>query len=84
MKCGRFSTIYLMTSLVATSAVFAHKPVSVRYNFEAHVRPIFEEHCGGCDRRGGPTPMARLSFYDARPWAVAIKEQVLTQRMPLW
>ena len=33
---------------------------------------------------GGSAPMPLTTYEDVRPWARAIKEQVLTRRMPKW
>jgi hypothetical protein len=45
---------------------------------------IFHKRCLGCHQAGGKAPMSLLSYEEARPWAKAIKEEVLERRMPPW
>ncbi len=40
-------------------------------------------HCASCHRDGG-TAFGLLTYEEARPWAKAIKEEVLNRRMPPW
>src|ERR1043166_3198071 len=52
--------------------------------FTRDVAPILYKRCVGCHRPGDVAPMSLLSYKDARPWAAAIKEAVLTRKMPPW
>jgi hypothetical protein len=42
------------------------------------------QRCVGCHQAGGPAPFSLQTYAEARPWAVAIKEEVLQRRMPPW
>jgi hypothetical protein len=42
------------------------------------------QRCVGCHQPGGAAPFSLQTFAEARPWAVAIKEEVLQRRMPPW
>ncbi len=68
--------------LVAVSALAADRPAAVTYYRD--VAPILQKRCQECHRPGEIGPMPLLSYRDARPWAKAIKEAVLTRKMPPW
>src|SRR5579863_7144143 len=48
------------------------------------VEPILQAHCQSCHRPGQTAPMSLLSYDSARPWAKAMKNAVLTRKMPQW
>lgn len=50
--------------------------------FTKNVAPIFQTRCEECHRQGGVAPMALTTYEDARPWAKAIKEKVVSREMP--
>jgi hypothetical protein len=52
--------------------------------FHKDVEPILQARCQGCHRPGEAAPMPLLTYKDARPWAKAMKEAVLTRKMPPW
>jgi len=52
--------------------------------FNKDVAPILQKNCQSCHRPGQVAPMSLLSYKDARPWAKAIKELVVTRKMPPW
>lgn len=58
--------------------------VSAAPTFHKDVEPILQEHCQECHRPGEIAPMSLLSYDQARPWAKAIKQAVLTNQMPPW
>ena len=48
------------------------------------IAPLFEARCASCHRAGGTSTIPLETYQQARPWAAAIKEEVLTRRMPKW
>src|SRR5215813_7273032 len=46
--------------------------------------PVLQRRCQECHRPGEAAPMSFLTYKDARPWAKAIREAVLTKKMPPW
>jgi mono/diheme cytochrome c family protein len=52
--------------------------------FSKDVAPIFYNHCVECHRPTMFAPMSLLTYEDARPWARAIKQRVLSREMPPW
>lgn len=52
--------------------------------FHKDVLPILQKNCQGCHRPGEAAPMSFLTYREVRPWAKAIRESVLSRRMPPW
>jgi len=52
--------------------------------FSKDVAPVFYKRCVACHRPGDVAPMSLVDYKSARPWAKAIREAVLTRRMPPW
>jgi len=52
--------------------------------FSKDVAPILYSRCLECHRQGEAAPMAFTSYAEVRPWAKAIKQAVLTRKMPPW
>ena len=52
--------------------------------FTKDVAPIVQQHCQSCHRPGEGTPFSMLTYEDARPWATAMKQMVVTRAMPPW
>jgi hypothetical protein len=67
---------------VTTIAALAASPTTVTFNKD--VLPILEKNCQSCHRPGEVAPMSLLSYQEARPWAKAIKNAVVTRKMPPW
>lgn len=52
--------------------------------FSRDIAPIMEKRCQECHRPGEAGPFSLLTYRQARPWAKAIKQAVLTRKMPPW
>jgi hypothetical protein len=52
--------------------------------FSKDVAPILYRRCLECHRTGEAAPMPLTSYQETRPWAKAIKQAVLTRKMPPW
>jgi hypothetical protein len=48
------------------------------------IAPILYQHCVGCHHPNDIAPMSLLTYKEARPWAAAIKQAVVTGKMPPW
>ena len=62
----------------------AHDIITSRYDYYKDVLPIFRDHCSSCHHSRGPAPFALTVYEEARPRAVAIRQEVLAERMPPW
>ena len=52
--------------------------------FHKDVLPILQRHCQECHRVGEAAPMALVTYDQVRPWAKAIKQSVVSRKMPPW
>jgi len=73
----RMAIVVIMTLISSPS--FAAVPT-----FTRDVAPILFKSCASCHRPGEIAPMSLLSYADARPWARAIKQKVVSREMPPW
>lgn len=84
--------LILPVSLALSVAVAATVPMQAgqattaqaSVTFSKDVAPIFQENCQVCHRPDSIAPMPLLNYQQARPWARAIKEQVILRQMPPW
>jgi hypothetical protein len=72
----RFCAAYLLGSLGCAAAASP--------TFSIDVAPILYSRCVECHRQGEAAPMTFTSYAEIRPWAKAIKQAVLTRKMPPW
>src|SRR5437899_12044066 len=70
--------------VVAGEHTDAHKPVTSKYDYNRDVFPLLREHCGRCHVKEGPGPMSLMTYTDAVPWAVSIRDELSAGRMPPW
>lgn len=52
--------------------------------FYKDVLPVLQNRCQECHRAGEIAPSQFLTYKETRPWAKAIREAVLSRRMPPW
>lgn len=74
--------------LVAGAFVFAaltpaHDIITTPITFSREISRLLYNRCISCHREGG-TAFSLVHYEEARPWAKAIKEEVLERRMPPW
>ncbi|MEN3332375.1 MAG: hypothetical protein V7641_1740 [Blastocatellia bacterium] len=67
----------------ALARVSAHEPITTKVRFNKEVVRILQRSCLSCHHPGG-IAMSLATYDEARPWAKAIKEEVLNKRMPPW
>ena len=78
----RACTIVLaLTSLDTT--LQAHDFITTKLTWSREVSRIVYKRCSSCHHEGG-LAFSLIAYQEARPWAKAIQEQVLTRRMPPW
>jgi hypothetical protein len=71
-------------AIATVAAASAHDPITTRVTWNGEISRIVRARCVSCHRDDGRGPMPLTSYREARPWAKAIKEEVLTRRMPKW
>lgn len=75
----------LGAALLAGAAVAAeaHDALTTSVNWSRTVSRIIYERCASCHRDGG-TAFSLTTYAEARPWAVAIREEIFARTMPPW
>jgi hypothetical protein len=60
-----------------------HVPITTKIVFNREIAQIFQKKCFQCHTDGNVS-VPLTTYKEARPWAVAIKEEILEKRMPPW
>jgi hypothetical protein len=60
-----------------------HVPITTKIVFNREIAQIFQKKCFQCHTDGNVS-VPLTTYKEARPWAVAIKEEILERRMPPW
>jgi mono/diheme cytochrome c family protein len=78
-----FSRRWALALLLLPPAAFAHDTITTKLLWTQEISRIVNKHCVSCHREGGAA-MSLATYEDARPWAKAIRDEVLARRMPPW
>jgi hypothetical protein len=57
--------------------------ITTKLTWTQEISRVVYKHCAGCHREGGRA-FSLTTYADARPWAKAIRDEVLGRRMPPW
>jgi Copper type II ascorbate-dependent monooxygenase, C-terminal domain len=74
----------MIRPLLAAAWISGSVAAAAAPTFTKDVAPIFYRHCVACHHPNDIAPMSLVDFQSARPWAKAIREAVLTRKMPPW
>ena len=80
---GHYRSLIFAFSLGIGSIVSAHDIITTPITWDREISRIVYERCASCHHDGGQA-FSLMNYAAARPWAVAIKEEVLERRMPPW
>ncbi|HEY4360058.1 MAG TPA: cytochrome c [Bryobacteraceae bacterium] len=73
--------VLLLTA--GAAAAWGHDIITTPITFDREIARIIYTHCASCHHEGGAA-FSLMTYKEARPWAVALKEEVLARRMPPW
>ena len=73
----------LSALILSASSAFGHDIITTPITWDREISRIVYERCASCHHDGGRA-FTLMTYAAARPWAVAIKEEVLDRRMPPW
>lgn len=76
---GLGSYLMLRPEIVETR----HVPITTKIVFNREIAQIFQKKCFQCHTDGNVS-VPLTTYKEARPWAVAIKEEILERKMPPW
>jgi hypothetical protein len=68
--------------VVLPALALAHEPITTKITWSREVSRVIYPRCTGCHGDGSPVNL--MTYDQARPWAKAIKDEVLSRRMPPW
>jgi hypothetical protein len=63
--------------------VYSHKPITTNILFKNEIAQIFQRKCFQCHSENNLS-MSLTTYTEARPWARAIREEILERKMPPW
>jgi hypothetical protein len=69
--------------LLGAAAARAHEPITTKLTWTQEISRIVYKRCASCHHEGGAA-FSLMTYDDARPWAKAMREEVLERRMPPW
>jgi hypothetical protein len=69
--------------LACATLAWGHDLITTKITWSREVSRIVYSHCASCHHDGG-SAFSLITYTSARPWAKAIKEEVLERRMPPW
>jgi hypothetical protein len=69
--------------VVASGIASAHDAITTNLTWTQEISRIVYKHCVSCHRTEG-TAMPLTTYEEVRPWAKAIRDEILERRMPPW
>ncbi len=73
----------LIAGLIGAAAARAHEPITTKLTWTQEISRVVYKRCASCHREGGAA-FSLMTYDEARPWAKAMREEVLERRMPPW
>jgi hypothetical protein len=73
----------ILILVASLSALQAHDIITTKITWTKEISRIVYKRCSSCHREGR-SAFSLMAYDEARPWAKAIKEEVLERRMPPW
>jgi hypothetical protein len=73
----------ILSGTLLMSSAWAHDPITTNLTWSKEISRVVYQHCATCHRPEGRA-FSLMTYEDARPWAKAIRDEVLNRRMPPW
>src|SRR5687768_7685031 len=70
--------------IAPAALVFVPFVTSAAPTFYKDVLPVLQNRCQECHRAGEIGPASFMTYKETRPWAKAIREAVISKKMPPW
>ena len=75
--------VALLLAIAIALPALAHDPITTKLLWTQEISRLMNKHCVVCHRQGG-SAMSLATYEEARPWAKAIRDEVIARRMPPW
>jgi hypothetical protein len=73
----------IVAALLATIPALSHDLITTKLTWNREISRVIYKRCAACHRQGGGA-MSLMTYDEARPWAKAIRDQVVARTMPPW
>jgi hypothetical protein len=83
IACSLVGTAAVLAVVLVPEPVYSHKPITTNILFKNEIAQIFQRKCFQCHSDNNLS-MSLTTYTEARPWARAIREEVLERNMPPW
>jgi hypothetical protein len=80
---GSFCPALISCVILLSVPSSGHDVITTPITFSREISRLVYSRCAVCHRPGG-SAFSLLTYAEARPWAKAIKDEVLERRMPPW
>ena len=77
----RMPYLCLTLLVIAAGLASAHDLITTKLTWSAEISRIVLKRCAGCHKEGGTAPMPLTAYEGVRPWAKAIRDEVLSRRI---
>ncbi len=74
---------YVLILVCGGVSAWGHDIITTPITFDREIKRIVDSRCASCHHPGGAA-FSLMTYKEARPWAEAVKEEVLSRRMPPW
>ena len=81
---GRAAWLAIAFAVLLAPPGAAHDPPRTTVTWLGDIARLVQSRCTRCHSPEGKGPMSLVTYEDARPWAKAMREEVLARRMPKW
>ena len=75
--------VLLLVLVVSERPAYSHRPITTNIIFKKEIAQIFQRKCFNCHSDNN-LAMSLTTYEVARPWARAIREEVIERSMPPW
>src|ERR1700689_3595901 len=79
---GSRNALALLAAALLARLLPGHDVITTKLTYTRDISRIFAQHCVSCHAEGTAIPLT--TYAQVRPWAVSIKEKVLSRAMPPW
>jgi hypothetical protein len=73
----------VLVAVALPEVAYSHKPITTNILFKNEIAQIFQRKCFQCHTENN-LGVSLTTYTEARPWARAIREEVLERKMPPW
>jgi hypothetical protein len=78
----KFLAHIALAAITGAGSLAGHDIITTNLTYTRDISRILATHCTACHGNGSSIPLT--NYTEVRPWAVGIKEQVLSRSMPPW